>query len=103
MIDPSPVRRLREVEIGLAALSRELERMLGAPPANLDWWRAEIHSAIADIERFGSAASSTTHPVIRDDQGSPGVEDKSADDPADSLSRNGRSNPERTGDHRASL
>ncbi len=42
------------MEVGLAALSRELERMLGAPPANLDWWRAEIHSAIADIERFGA-------------------------------------------------
>ena len=61
VVDSNPVRRLREVEVGLAALSRELERMIGVPPANLDWWRAEIHSAIADIERFGSNGSDATH------------------------------------------
>lgn len=35
--------------------------MLGVPPANLNWWRAEIHTAIADIERFGAQAPSTNH------------------------------------------
>jgi hypothetical protein len=61
VVEPNPVTRLREVEIGLAALSRELERMIGVPPANLNWWRAEIHTAIADIERFGARGSSSTH------------------------------------------
>jgi hypothetical protein len=61
VVDPNPVTRLREVEVGLAALSRELERMLGVPPANLNWWRAEIHTAIADIERFGSEPDIPTH------------------------------------------
>jgi hypothetical protein len=61
VVEPNPVTRLREVEVGLAALSRELERMIGVPPANLNWWRAEIHSAIADIERFGANGSESPH------------------------------------------
>jgi hypothetical protein len=42
--------KLREVELGLGALARELEKMLGVPPANLLWWREELRDVIFDLE-----------------------------------------------------
>ena len=48
---PPPTTRLREVEAGLGALARELEEIIGVPPANLLWWRHELRDVIASLER----------------------------------------------------
>ncbi len=46
----NPATRLREVEMGLAALARELEEITGVRPANLLWWRHELQEVIATLE-----------------------------------------------------
>lgn len=46
-----PTTRLREVEKGLGSLARELEEITGVPPANLLWWRRELHEVITTLER----------------------------------------------------
>ena len=39
------------MELGLAALARELEHVIGVPPANVLWWRAELREVILELER----------------------------------------------------
>ncbi len=51
MSSQTPTTRLREVEMGLGALARELEKMIGVPPANLLWWREEVRDVIFDLEQ----------------------------------------------------
>lgn len=43
--------------MGLGALARELEKMIGVPPANLLWWREEVRDVIFDLERRPSSDS----------------------------------------------
>jgi hypothetical protein len=55
MPQQNPATRLREVEMGLGALARELEEITGVRPANLLWWRHELQDVIVTLE--GRAAA----------------------------------------------
>lgn len=46
-----PLTRLRQVESGLHCLARELSETVGEPRLNLFWWRDEVRSVIAALER----------------------------------------------------
>lgn len=58
----NPATRLREVEIGLGALARELEEITGVRPANLLWWRHEVQDVIATLEGRATAAEPPRRP-----------------------------------------
>jgi hypothetical protein len=56
MPPPDPLTRLRQVETGLHRLAWELSDTIGSPPFNLFWWRDEVRSVIAALERQACAS-----------------------------------------------